>query len=161
MEFTFQSDVKTWDMWKLSMYHIYHSLTGVCNIIFTAAAILLFFRFWNSMEGWQAGIVMICCLLFPVIQPVVVYSRASAQVSALPKNMEYVFNETHLHVIAGDKDSYIPWGRIRGISKEPGMIILVAEAGRGYMLTDRAMGHQKEEFLTFAEERIKTNRKAG
>ena len=159
MEFRFQSDVKAWDMWKLSMYHIYHSLTGVCNIIFTVAAFLLFFRFWNSMEGWQAGIVIICCLLFPVMQPIVVYSRSVSQVAALPQNMEYVFNDTHVHVIAGEQDSYIPWNRIRGMAKEPGMIILLAEAGRGYMLTDRALGEKKDAFCSFAEARIRANRK--
>ena len=36
------------DLWQLSMYYIYGSLAGLCNIIFTVAAFALGFSRWDN-----------------------------------------------------------------------------------------------------------------
>lgn len=159
MEYTFKSDVTAKDIWKLSMYHIYHSVAGVCNIIFTVAVVLLTIKLRSSLDSWLVGLLAGCCLLFPLVQPLAIYRRAAAQAAALPENMVYLIDDTYLHITTGDQNSYIPWNHIRGIIRERGMIILMADAGRGYMLTDRALGAQKDAFLAFAEEKLKDRKK--
>lgn len=154
MEFTFKSDVTTWDLWKLSMCHIYRSLAGVCNIVFTAASVLVTVKLWRTAADWQMAALILGCLLFPVIQPLVVYRRAARQVAGLPEDMGYRIDDSCLRITAGGQCFDIPWSLIRSVVREPGALVLTASAGRGYMLTDRVLGSRKEEFCSFVENKL-------
>ena len=44
-EYTYRNTAA--DIWQLSMYYIYGSLVGVCNIIFTTAVFVLGIVRWN------------------------------------------------------------------------------------------------------------------
>lgn len=154
MSFRFECKVTAWDMWKLSMGHIYHSIVGVYNAILAVAVILLTVKFWDPQKGFLMGILIFASLLFPVIQPVAVYCRAASQVAALPKDMVMEINSTGLHITANGQKNHIPWNRVRSVVKERGMIILAIEAGKGYMLTNKVLGTQKAAFMEFLESRI-------
>lgn len=154
MEFRFEDKITAFDVWKLSMYHVYHSMAGVCNIVFAVAIILVTIRLWNPREAVLMSIFLFCCVLFPVIQPLVIYIRAAGQVAALPKDMVYEINASGIHIIAGNQKSHLTWNRIRGVMKEQGMVILATDAGRGYMLTDKTLGTYKDSFLEFLESKL-------
>lgn len=154
MEFRFENKTTTMDLWKLSMHRMYHSMVGVCNIIFTAALIALTVRFWNIHIAFRVMMIF-ACVLFPIIQPVAIWKRAARQIAAMPKDMMTEINKTGVHVTGDGKKSHLPWNRIRGAVKEYGMVLLVTDAGRGYMLTDKTLGDQKEAFLKFVDENIK------
>ncbi len=57
------------DLWQLSMYYIYGSLAGLCNIIFTVAAFALGFSRWDQAQGIVRCLIVLGCCLFTVIQP--------------------------------------------------------------------------------------------
>ena len=154
MEFRFENKIRAVDVWKLSMYHVYHSMAGICNIVFSVAVILLTVKIWNPREAVFMSFLLLCCILFPVIQPLMIYARASKQVAALPEGMIYEINEKGVHITAGTQKSHLTWSRLRGVMKEYGMIILATEAGRGYMLTDKTLGAQKDSLLEFLEAKI-------
>lgn len=100
------------------------------------------------------GLLVLCCVTYPIMQPLMVYLRASKQVAALPKDMIITINDTGLHITADNQKAHITWSRVRGVIKNYGMIILAVEDGRGYMLTDKILGTQKEALLEFLESRI-------
>ncbi len=158
MEFRFANKVSAWDMWKLSMYHIYHSMVGLSNVIFSIAIILLTIKVWNPAQEFLMSLLVLCCVVFPILQPVSVYLRAKKQVATLPKDMVIQVDEMGVHITADSQKADIPWKRIRAVMKERGMVILAADAGRGYMLTDKMLGEQKEAFLGFVESKINKNK---
>ena len=154
MEFRFEDKITALDVWKLSMYHVYRSLAGVCNVVFAVAIICATIKLWNPREGMLMSILLFCCVLFPVIQPLMIYTRAARQMAALPKDMVYEINESGIHIIAGNQKSHLTWNRVRGVIKEHGMVILATDAGRGYMLTDKTLGTQKDSFIEFLESKL-------
>lgn len=151
MEFQFINKITVWDIWKLSMRNIYRSMVGISNIVFSVAIILLTFRFWGEMEPFLKSTLVLFCILFPIMQPLMIFMRASKQVAALPKDMVMEINDTGMHITGDNQKSHIPWNRVRRVMKQEGMIILAIEGGRGYMLTDRTLGEQKEAFLQYLE----------
>lgn len=155
MEFRFECKVTAMDMWKLSMSHIYHNILGVYNAIFAVAIILLTIKFWDPGNGLLMGVLLFACLLFPVIQPIAIYLRAIPQVSALPKDMVMVINDTGLHITAGENRAHVTWNRVKGTIMERNMIILAIEDGKGYMLTNKVLGTQKEALVRFVESKLK------
>ncbi len=131
------------------MRRTYRSTAGVCNLVFTAAMFVLVFRFWNTASDFYKGLMLFGCLLFPVIQPLVIYGKSRTQAAALPKGMELLFDEAGLHVKTQDAASDIPWSRIRNVVREAHMIVVFSDRVHGYLLTDRMLGERKQEFYEY------------
>lgn len=155
MEFRFKSDITPLDLWKLSMYHTYHSMIGGCNIVFTGAMFVASYFLLNNTNDIIEVLLIVGCLLFTVIQPALVYLRARSQVAGVPKDMELLFNESGLHVTVGEQHESIPWKKIKGVTKEHNMVIIHSDERHGYILTNRAMGEKRESFLELVEQKIK------
>lgn len=160
MRYQYQSKVRAVDFWALSMYRTYHSLVGVCNIVFGIAMILLTVRFWNQASDVMQAILFFACLLIPVIQPLGVYLKAKAQVSVIPQGTELVFAEDGIHVTLGNEKEKIRWDKVRGIRKEAGIVIVYTDANHGYMLTNHVLGSEKEDFYRYVEAHIKDHASA-
>lgn len=142
------------DLWLLSMYHTYHSLIGVCNVVFGVAMIAMSVRFWNEVNvNWQAALFFLC-LIIPVFHPLGVWMKAKAQMRMIPQGTELRFAENGLEVTLGEKKEQIPWKKIKGAKREGNMIILFTGGGHGYMLTDRVLGDEKEEFYSYVKAHV-------
>ena len=155
MEYRFKCDVKAWDLWKMAMARTYRSLIGLVNVIFTVAMILLTVRFWPTASDLIRVLMVLGCILFPVIQPLAVYGNSVKQLEDLPKDMELLFNDGGLRVFVGDKSELIRWSRIRNAIKRSNMIVVMSDDSHGYMLTNRVLGDQKEEFYEYICKKIR------
>lgn len=155
MEFRFKNNTKPIDFWLLSMSHTYHSMIGVCNIIFTVAVIAATCQLWGKIHDFIELLLLLGCFLFTVIQPMLVYLRAKAQVAGIPKDMELFFDEKGLQVTVDTQKEFIPWKRIKGFTKEPNMVIVRSDERHGYILTNRVLGGKREVFLDFMEKKMK------
>ena len=154
MNFKFNYKTTAIDFWQLSMYYMYGSLVGVCNIIFTVAMILLTFRFWGDANWlWRIVFLFLCCL-FPIIQPIGIYSKAKNQVQTLPEQMALTVNDSGIHVATGNQHSNLKWNTIKRISKKPNMIVIFSSTTHGFILTNKVLGDQKESFYQFISSKI-------
>lgn len=135
------------------MRRTYRSTAGVCNLVFTAAMFILVFRFWSTASDFYKGLMIFGILLFPVIQPIVIYGRSRKQAAALPKGMELKFDGQGLHVKTQDAASDIPWSSIKNVVREAHMIVIFSDNVHGYLLTDRMLGGQKQEFYEYVLEK--------
>ena len=117
MNYSYESNIRPIDFWKLSMYRTYHSLVGVCNLIFGAAMIGLTVRFWDTANDVVQAVLFLACLLIPVIQPLGVYLKAKVQVSLIPQGAELSFAEDGIHVSLSGKRELIRWHRVRQVVK--------------------------------------------
>ncbi|MDO5541348.1 MAG: YcxB family protein [Eubacteriales bacterium] len=154
MRYKFKCDVNAMDCWKLSMYRIYHSMVGVCSLIFAVSVIAMTVRFWDESGLLLRILMMTACLLVPVVQPLGAYIRSVKQTSQLPKNMELWFSDKGIYVQADGQTANIGWNKINRVIKQPNMVMILVRDGRGYMLTDRVLGKDKDEFYEYLGSRI-------
>ena len=159
MSYQYRCAIKPMDFWALSMRRTYSSLVGVCNIVFAVAMILLTVRFWNQSGDVVQALLFLACFIIPVIQPLCVYMKAKAQVSVIPQGTELAFGEDGIHVTLGSERQFIQWNKVKGARKEPGMVIVYTDASHGYMLTNRVMGNEKEDFYNYVKAHISTSEK--
>ena len=155
MEYRFKCDVKASDLWKMAMTRTYKSLPGLVNVIFTIAMILLAIRFWATASDLLRVLMVFGCILFPIIQPLAIYGNSVKQLENLPKDMEILFNEGGVRVFVGDKSELLRWNRIKNAIKRSNMVVVMSDDSHGYMLTNRALGDQKEEFYQYICEKIR------
>ena len=98
--------------------------------------------------------------LFPLIQPLVVYLRARKQAKSMPKNVHLEFDDKGMHVSVGDQKEDIDWDSVAGITKKPTLMVVFSSARHGYLLTNKMLGEQKEDFYKFILSKLE-NRGAG
>ena len=149
MEFRYVSDVKPKDLWFIAMDRTYRSFLGVINVVFTVAIIALTFRFWTTTGALIRMLMISGCLIFPVIQPLAIYGRSVKQLESLPKRVELLFDERGVHVKSNGQHQDIKWSGIVNAIKQTNMIIIMSDSNHGYMLTNRILGDEKEEFYQF------------
>lgn len=154
MSYQYRCTIKPVDFWALSMRRTYSSLVGVCNIIFAVAMILLTVRFWDQVGDILQALLFLSCLIIPVIQPLCVYMKAKAQASVIPQGTELNFSEDGIQVTLGSEQQFIRWNKVRGVKKETGMVIVYTDDRHGYMLTNRIMGKEKDDFYNYLKAHI-------
>lgn len=154
MKYRFKNGVRPVDFWILSMHHTYHSTVGLCNIIFTAAMFALTYRYIGKVNDILEVLMVIGCVLFPILQPVFVFMRAKAQAAMLPENLELEFDDRGLLVTLGGQKQDIPWNKIVSATKEYNMVIIRSDAKHGYIISNKMLGNQRDEFWTFLQSKI-------
>ena len=118
---------------QLSMYYIYGSLAGLCNIIFTVAAFALGFSRWDQAQGIVRCLIVLGCCLFTVIQPLMIYAKAKKQAAGITQDTQVSIDDNGLYIRVGDDTSQLPWKSVKRISRKPlrwkaGMCIIKGQA---------------------------------
>ena len=149
MEYRFKCDVKAADLWKMAMARTYKSPLGLVNIIFTVAMVLLTVRFWISASDLFRVLMALGCILFPIVQPLAIYGNSVKQLEDLPRDMELLFNDDGARIFVGEKSELLSWKRIKNAIRRNNMIVIMSDDSHGYMLTNRVLGDQKEEFYQY------------
>lgn len=146
MEYKFNCDVKASDLWKMSMVRTYRSLLGVINIVFTVSMIAMTIKLWPGSGEFSRALEILCCLIFPVFQPLAILGRSYKQVEQQPKGVELLFRNTGIVVTCGGREEKIPWSRVIRVICQDSMIVIKTDDSYGYMIMNRAMGEQKDVF---------------
>ena len=146
MEYKFNCDVKASDLWKLSMARTYRSFLGVINIVFTISMIAMTVKLWTGSGEFSRALEILCCLIFPVFQPLAILGRSYKQVEQQPKGVELLFRNTGIVVTCGGREEKIPWSRVTRVIRQDSMIVIKTDDSYGYMIMNRAMGEQKDAF---------------
>lgn len=128
------------------MYFIYHSMTGMVNLVFTAALFALTYAKWES-SGILFRICMILgCCLFTILQPLTIYIRAGKMAAGSGDDTQIRLDDIGVQIKVGNTYDKIPWRKIVRIAKLPGMAIIFTDPSHGYLLTDRVVGEDKKVF---------------
>lgn len=157
MKFKYNYRTNAFELWQLSMYYIYGSIAGVCNIIFTMAMCVLTFSKWKDFAEYWHFLLILGCLFFPLIQPLIIYKRAQEQAKNEIQDMEISFSDRGISVTIGEQNSEIKWNTVKGIIKKPTMIILVSGSKYGFVLSNRVLGEEREEFYQYVDSKIAGN----
>ncbi len=155
MKYTYKCDVKAADLWKIAMGRTYKSVIGIVNVVFTVSMILLTFKFFGAAPDLMRAILILGCILFPVLQPIAIYGMCVKQLEDMPRDMELNFDDGGMHVTTGGKSEDIRWKKIANAIKRKNMIVIMSDDRHGYMLTNRALGDEKEELYNFLCNKIR------
>lgn len=153
MNYHFNYKNKPLDFWQLSMYFTYGSIVGVCNAIFTVAMILLTIKMWVDATSFVRMLLLFAIILFPIIQPIGIYTRAQRQ-AATASDIDITFDDTGVHVQSGETNSDIEWKNIKRVSKKPNMIVVFSTTTHGFILTNKVIGKNNKEFYNYISSKM-------
>ncbi|WP_313126947.1 YcxB family protein [Proteiniclasticum ruminis] len=154
MKFEFPYETRAKDLWKISMYNIYHSMAGMVNVIFTIAMILLSIRYFTQVDMILKILLLLGLSIFTVVQPVLIYLRAKKQVEGLPEGMKIALDDKGIHVEKSGQRSILRWSKVQGIKRYPFLLIIFASGGQGYILSNDTLGKEKETLYSFVKSHL-------
>ncbi len=155
MSFHYKCGIRPSDFWKLSLSHTYRSPMGMVNIVFTGAMIALAVRFWKTVPDWVQLLILLGVMLFPVIQPFLVYLRAKNQTLTIPADLELTIDEKGILARTGGQQQQVPWKRVTGLILERNMVIIRIDKNSGYFLPNRTLKGEREALVSFLQKHIK------
>lgn len=150
MKYKFSCDIRPKDLWYLYMYRMYTSVAGMITLIFGISMIVLTVTFWSRNGVLMRTGLVVLSLLVPVVQPLGVYLRSMKELEQLPKQMELWFSDKGIYIQVEEKSDHVSWNKVGRIMKEVNMVMIVLKDGRGYMISDRVLGKDKEDFCRYA-----------
>lgn len=159
MEYHFKCDIKATDLWKISMKQTYRSFLGVINVIFAISMIAMTIKLWNGADVPARILMILCCLIFPVFQPLAILGKSCKQLEQQPGDVELFFHNNGIQVVCGEKKEMISWNRVTRVIYRSDMIVVKTGESHGYMIMNRTMGEQKEAFYRDLLERLNKQKK--
>ena len=158
---TCKTDYK--DKFNSSMNFLRYSKTFYFDAIFTIIALAaLIYTFYSGIffnfNTIRKILIIICPLVFPVIQPIVLYVKAISN-SKNDKEVTLSFDDENIVVESGSESVTLKYINIYNFIKFKNMIVLMYDSIHGQIISDRFMNFDKEEFYKYVSERINYARK--
>lgn len=153
------------DLFEFSMYNSYSGGMGLFNVIFTAAALALLIFTWNwgGISIYQKLILVFCCLIFTVIQPLMLHFKAKKQAEMIgfsaPVNL--TFTDENILVEQAGVEGDMDWSRIWKVVRIPSMMIIKVGPSHGYLIPNRSMDGQEEALVALFRSKLPEKKTKG
>lgn len=145
---------KPQDLVALGLDHTYHQYTGLINIVFTIAMLILLIARWNAWGILGNIFLVVALMIFPVFQPLAMYLHGRKVIGPKPSEMDMTIGEDAMRIRSEGKQTTIQWERITGIYFSKGILVLYPDANHGYILTKRIVGEELQEVTDYCKARI-------
>jgi hypothetical protein len=156
MEFKFRYRVKPVSLWILTMVNIYRSMMAVVNIIFTVSMVLLIVRFWNSAGATNRILMVAGLLLFPVLQPLLIFWRSREIVGRMPGDLQITFHQNGIEIwTCGGKSSHVDYAEVKSVIRIFRMLIIYTRSKQGFILDDEMLSDKGKNLSIFLSEKLK------
>ena len=149
MEFCFHYRVRPENLLVLTMFNIYKSFLGVCNLVFIVSMILVAVRFWPGSSMGIRTLISAGILLLPVFQPLLIYFRCRKIVSTMPGEMEISFDKTGITTSAKEERSHIDFSEVKSVVRIFNLMIIYTRSKQSFILSDRVMEDKSSSLYSF------------
>lgn len=162
-EMKFEVKLSAKDLWQFSMYHANGGLTGLFNLIFTAAAVFLLIFRWGTLSDAYRLLLVGCALIFTVLQPALLYNkvRRQAKTPVMQQPMYLTFHENGLKVEQNDQNVDFSWDQMGRMSRKPTLVILYMDRVHAYLLPKAVLGSREEEFYEMVRKHLPKEKRRG
>ncbi len=154
MKYSFLYKVSPYNLLILSMVNIYRTMLGVVNLVFTVSMVLLAVRFWSAANPFLRGLILFGILLFPLLQPLLIYLRGRRIVGRMPEDMVISFDSDGITISSEARKSEISYGSLKFLNRFAGMIIIYTKNGQGYILGREILGDNGTQLYQYLSEQL-------
>lgn len=162
MKYSFTIKLNQNDRFLSSINFLRISKTFYFDIIFTVAAIIaLSFTIINgyffNMSTFRKILLIICPLVFPVFQPIILYIK-SKTTKLYDKEIMISYDDNNIYVSSDVEKVTILYKDIYNFYKFKNMIVMMYDSVHGQIIPDRFINVDKDEFFDFLIGRIKNSK---
>ncbi len=127
---------------------------AMINIIFTASMALLIYRFWSD-AGIAARILMLGGLiLFPMLQPLLIYLRSRKIVSQMPTDLSITFDQSGFAIANDNNESRVNYADVKSVTRILNMLIIYTRSRQGFILDRQILADKGRDLSVFLAEKV-------
>ena len=153
----FKITLKVKDLYYFMMHHYYTKAAGIIGLVLSLGSAVLLVVRWNVSDSTAKMLYFIIALLFTVINPLMMLSKAKAQIirnKSLGGELEYILSDEHLSVCLGEEKADINWDQIIKVKDNGRELIVYMTAARAYIWPKHQLGTQYEQVLAYLKAHI-------
>ena len=157
---TVEAKLTNKEMFNFLMRHNYFSMGGVCGVILSIGAlVILFINIKNDeMSNAYKFALIFIGLLFTVIQPVMLYVKATTQVKksdSVNKALKYEFDEKGFTISLGEEKVAEDYGAVTKIISTKLSVIIYISKYRAFIIPKRDLIENFEAFKELLNKNVK------
>lgn len=110
IKFSVQMTVK--EIYKFTMYHVYHSSSGVFGVILSIIAWIVLLTSFSTLSDQSRTILFLVAAWFIIFDPVILFFRSRGQVKrnkTYQKPLNYCVNQEGITVSQGEEKQTVAW----------------------------------------------------
>lgn len=158
-EFEVQMTAK--NLWNFSMHHVSKGYLGLFNVIFSVASLFLLVTSWSEHTVPYRLLLILCVSMFTVLQPGQLYLKAKRQASltVMKEPIHFTFTREGMAIRQGKQEQELTWDQVGKVEKGRHMLVVYMDRIHAYLITDEAMGTQKETFCAMLRDVLPKERR--
>ena len=164
MSYEFKIKLNSKDRFNSSMNFIRMSKVFYFNIFFTLLAIaitiyLIICKKFFNLSFIRRILLVLCCIIFPVIQPIILYIKLVLNKSEIAaQEITLKFDDEIIIISSNTEQTTVNYANVYNFIKFNNMIVLMYDSIHGQIIPDRYTREQKEDFFNFVSNKIKMAR---
>lgn len=156
-EISFDVDLGVGDLYAFMMRHTYSGTSGIFGVIISLGSICICAFKYKELDRTAIAALIIIGLIFTVIQPVMLYSKAKAQVKRnenINAKLHYEIREEGITVTQGEQSAEVKWYEIRKKVITAKAIYLYMSPVRAFIFPKHQCGNVFDETVSVIEKQM-------
>ena len=146
------------ELFSFMMKHTYSRFSGLFGLGLSLVALVLLVMSFGDGDDMKAIILLVIALLFTVVNPLMLYTRAKQQALSNPVYKEtllYTLDESSISLKVNDTEESIEWEKILKWKKTGSVCILYTTDIHAILLPFSCMGDQRKKVETLIESKVR------
>ena len=115
---TFSVQMTVKDIYRFTMYHIYHGMSGRIGLLLSFGALINLILSFETLADQTRVIMIIIALWYTIFEPITMLSRAKSQKKrnkAYQQPLDYCLDEAGITVSQGEQKQTMPWENLQKV----------------------------------------------
>ena len=160
-ELNFDAKLSADELFAFSLRHTYKSMSGIVGLIISFASLIICAVRFKYLDKTAIMALIIIGLIFTVIQPIMLWSKAKAQVrknKSINARLHYTINDEGITVSQGEQEAKVKWYEIRKTVIVKDAIYVYMSPVRAFIFTKKQCGEAFSELVKDIQEKEKQYR---
>ncbi len=139
--------VETMDMFFFMLQHTYHSISGICGILFSVAAFVILLWTWGTVDTAYMVLLAVCSALFTIVNPLMLFMKAAKQVvlnPAVKTPVFYLFGKEAFTMKQGKEEASAEYRSLYRVRNTKNYIYLYGTGTRANIISKKQLGEQAQ-----------------
>lgn len=158
-EIAFSVQMTPIEIFRFTLYHSYHKLSGLIGILLSLTAIVILICCFGDLNDQDRTVLMIVALWFTILEPLTLLSRAKSQVKrnkAYQEPLHYNLDSAGITVSQNDAEQTIAWDGLMKIIETKTQFLVYSSRIHAFIFPKKSIGEDcaavKELLLSYAKD---------
>ena len=156
-ELIFDAKLRAGELYAFSMRHTYRSMSGIFGLIISFASLIICVVRFKHLDKTAVMALIIIGLIFTVIQPLKLWSKAKSQVrknKSINATLHYNINDDGITVSQGEQEAKVKWYQIRKTVVVKNAIYIYMSPVRAFIFTKNQCGEDFSDLVNNIQKKV-------